>query len=188
MSLFSSEIKYESISYLGCDALAVVADPGSLTRNLQRMVGHSMTFLCLGHVVLPLNALHASYLGRDAEEESIRRAILWSYQGHGWVYAETTIPMESYRWLFERHDKARPIGHLLFDEDNDVSISPLAFAMIDDTSALYGRVLGHVSQPVNQSPLLVRRRQFMVSQAYPLMIEEVFLPAMQYYFNEQKKQ
>lgn len=187
--MFSSEIDYESISYLGSGALAVAANPGSLTRYLQRMVRQSMVFSCLDHAVLPLSPSHASYLGRDAEEESVRRAILWSYQDHDWVYAETTMPMESYRWLFDRHDKARPIGDLLFDEDaNEVVISPLVFAMIDDTSDLYARVLRHVSQPMNQSLLLVRRRQFIVNQAYPLMIEEVFLPGMQYYFSHLKKQ
>ena len=182
------EIDFKSISYLGPCALTVASDPGSLTRNLQRMVRHSLVFSCLNHAVLTLNPSHASYLGREAKEKSVRRAILWSYQNHDWVYAETTMPMESYQWLFERHSEARPIGELLFGEDaNDVVISPLAFAMIDDTSDLYARVLAHITQPLDQSSLLVRRRKFMVNEDYPLMIEEVFLPGMQYYFNQLKK-
>jgi len=146
---------------------------GSMTGALRSRCDGQFALELLEQTRVALGAYQSGDLG-DAHGSV--REVLMSCAGQPWVFAQSLFPATTVRahpWLEALDDT--PLGDALFTR-SDVRRSPLLFARLAASTPLHRRIatlLGGDAVP----QLWARRSQLDIG-SHPLLINEVFLPAL----------
>ncbi len=137
---------------------------GSLTRLLRRASGNQLSVRVLHQGWGRPRADEARLLHLRSRQWVLIREVELSGQGEPWILARTLIPMRTLRGANRQllHLGTRPLGDLLFQVPT-LRRAPLQFARL---RALDGQTLW------------ARRSLFQLHHA-PLLVSEVFLPAVE---------
>ncbi len=146
-----------------------LCDPGSLTRRLQRASGGDFRVRVLRQVWARPGPAEALLLGMDPRELCLVREVTLVCRGEPWVYARSLLPEKSLRGplRFLRRLDARPLGALLF-RDPTMRRGAQQFARVPAAAIPVADV---------EAPAWGRRCTFYL-RGRPLLVAEVFLPAM----------
>ena len=146
---------------------------GSMTGALRARCDGDFALALLEQTRTPLAGYQSGVLG--AGHGSVRE-VLMSCAGQPWVFAQSLFPaatVAAHPWLETLDDT--PLGDQLFARA-DVRRSPLLFARLRPSTPLHRRsaaLLGGARLP----QLWARRSQIHIA-SHPLVINEVFLPAL----------
>ncbi|MEO1573981.1 MAG: chorismate lyase [Pseudomonadota bacterium] len=155
------------------DVIRLLRCEGSLTAALREHSGDRFGLRVLRQDTLPLGGFQT---GPIRAERGIVREVVLLGGGDDWVFAQTIIPLataESQTWITEMG--GQPLGDALFHRD-DVVRSPLSFARVESRQPLHQRACDLGLNPDGR-PLFARRSCFFANDA-PLLVTEVFLPAL----------
>lgn len=151
-----------------------LTDPHSLTARIRAR--------CRQFAVRPLmqgraraGTEEAGLIGVDRAHVRTREVLLYA-DGVPVVFAHSVVSMDDVRgaWRMFAGVGARPLGELLF-ADARIARSPLAVRRLDVRHPLYRRV--RAAGLAVDAPLWARRSLFMRA-GRPLLVTEVFLPAI----------
>ncbi|MFZ5454120.1 MAG: chorismate--pyruvate lyase family protein [Pseudomonadota bacterium] len=151
-----------------------LTDPHSLTSRIRARCEH--------FAVQPLRTGRAALAADEAcligcgRAQALSREVLLHADGVPVVFAHSVVNMRDVRgvWHMFAGVGTRPLGALLF-ADARIARSPLAARRLDARHPLYRRVLA--SGIAVSGPLWARRSLF-VRRGRPLLVTEVFLPAI----------
>ena len=152
-----------------------LTDHGSLTQRLKSR--------CVSFRVMPLsggiaraNADEYPLLGMPAGTRAYVREVLLLCNGVPVVFAHSVLPLGGLRggWNGITRLGSRSLGEALFG-DPRIERRPLAFRSVRRDHPLYRAAVAHF--PVTASSLWGRRSVFCLS-GHPLLVTEVFLPAI----------
>lgn len=148
---------------------AWLLDEGSLTRRLQRASGGDFRVRVLRQEWARAGCAEARLLGIDGRELCLVREVALVCRGEPWVYARSLLPERSLRGplRFLRGLEARPLGALLF-RDPTMHRGTRQFARLPAAA---------IPLPGVREPAWGRRCLFYL-RGRPLLVAEVFLPAM----------
>lgn len=153
-----------------------LCDRGSLTRRLK---SH-----CAAFRVVPLttglaraNADEYALLGLPPGTRAYVREVLLLCDGIPVVFAHSVLPHASLRGAWNGISRLgnRPLGEALFS-DRRILRHPLTYHRVRCDHALYRAIGRH--QPVDTAALWARRSVFSL-EGHPLLVTEVFLPAIE---------
>ncbi|MEM6638510.1 MAG: chorismate lyase [Pseudomonadota bacterium] len=162
-----------SVDLPDAEAARLLRCEGSLTQALRDHSDNRFGLHLVRQSTLPLIDLQTGPISAD---RGIVREVILRGAGEDWVFAQTVIPMstvEAAPWVAEMG--GQPLGHALFARD-DVIRSPLSFAHVQPGQPLHQRSAELRLIPA-ASPVFARRSCFFASEA-PLLVTEVFLPAL----------
>ncbi len=175
MTLFRAASAWRSPTLFMPDRLrGWLTDPHSLTARIRRR--------CRRFSVRPLKQGRAAadrdeacLIGAARSQVRTREVLLYA-DGVPVVFAHSVVSMEDVRgaWRMFAGIGARPLGELLF-ADARIARSPLSVRRLDARHPLYRRV--REAGIVVDGPLWARRSLFMRA-GRPLLVTEVFLPAI----------
>jgi chorismate--pyruvate lyase len=151
-----------------------LTDPHSLTARIRARCGHfSVRPLTQGRARAGLD--EACLIG-GAREAVRTREVLLRADGIPVVFAHSVVSQRDVRgaWRLFGGIGARPLGELLF-ADPRIARSPLSVRRLDARHPLYRRV--RAAGIDADAPLWARRSLFMRA-GRPLLVTEVFLPAI----------
>ena len=105
------------------------------------------------------------------------RQVLLLCNGVPWVYARTVIPRRTLTGRQRRlaHLKTRSLGAMLF-ADRSMRRGELQLARLNTRDKLYAIVVQHVKKP---SAVMWGRRSVFTLSKKPLLVSEIFLPAIE---------
>jgi chorismate lyase len=154
-----------------------LVEPGLLTARIRDLCGPRMRFRMLG----PLRSA-----GLSAElqarldlygDRCLLREIEFCCDGERVVYAQTVLPdatVKRYPWLKDLQHS--PIGESLRRADAPLEREPLEYAVLPPDSAL-ALAASDASPAAQQAMLWARRAVYRLAGA-PILVQEVFLPAL----------
>lgn len=154
---------------------AWLSDRGSLT---QRLKSH-----CAAFQVVPLriglarpNPDEYALLRISSGTRVYVREVLLLCNGVPVVFAHSVLPYPSLRggWNSISHLGSRPLGEALFS-DHRIQRQPLTFQRLHADHPLFGSIVRRL--PLSVSSLWARRSVFSLNH-HPLLVTEVFLPAI----------
>lgn len=156
-----------------------LAEPGLLTSRIRALCGERLRFRMLG-------PLRRAPLAPDT------RARLEVVDSHCWlreiefrcddarlVYAQTVLPettIASCPWLRELGDA--PIGEALRQSADPVEREPLEYAALRPDDALAQAAASGAGPEAAPATLWARRAVYRLSAHRPILVQEVFLPAL----------
>ena len=154
-----------------------LAGPGLLTARIREWCGERMRFRMLG----PLRSARLSdelqgRLGLHAGR-CLLREIEFCCEGERVVYAQTVLPeptLQRYPWLRELGDS--PLGESLRQASEPLEREPLEYAALPPDSAL--AMAASDATPAAQQATLWARRAVYRLGGRPILVQEVFLPAL----------
>src|SRR5512134_3429412 len=152
-----------------------LADHGSLTRRLrERCPRFSVRPLrqALGHPLCD----ERGYLGLRRGEMALVREVYLLCGGTPVVFAHSVLAAEDLRgvWNSVSRQGARPLGEALFS-DPRVARAPLEYRQLGHQHPLYRRACAALRLPPGR---LWARRSLFTLRSRPLLVTEVFLPAV----------
>lgn len=150
-------------------------DPGSLTRRIQLRCRHfGVELLPTGFATLPQDEM--ALLGVSARQQVWRREVLLLADGQPVVFAHSVTAARHLggAWQALRALGPRPLGALLFAHPQVVR-QPLHCRGLSGRHVLYRRAAALLERPPRV--LWARRSLFLMHDA-PLLVTEVFLPAI----------
>ena len=154
-----------------------LAEPGLLTARIRGLCGDRMRF----HMLAPLREIHLSdelqarLGGRD--HGGLLREIEFRCLRERVVYAQTVLPDSTVRahpWLRELGDS--PIGESLRRAGGAVQREPLEYAALPPAHQL--ALAASDASPDAGSVTLWARRAIYRLEGLPILVQEVFLPAL----------
>ncbi|HET7202202.1 MAG TPA: chorismate lyase [Steroidobacteraceae bacterium] len=154
-----------------------LAEPGLLTARIRALCGDAMRFRMLG----PLRSarlsdeLQARLAVYDAR--CLLREIEFCCEGERVLYAQTVLPeptLQRYPWLRELGDS--PLGESLRQATEPLEREPLEYAALPPDSAL--AIAASDATPDAQQATLWARRAVYRLGGRPILVQEVFLPAL----------
>jgi chorismate--pyruvate lyase len=154
-----------------------LAEPGLLTARIRALCGDRTRFRMLG----PLRSARLSdelqaRLGLYGER-CLLREIEFCCGGERVVYAQTVLPeptLQRHPWLRELGES--PLGESLRQADEPLEREPLEYAALPPDSAL-GIAASDATPEAQQSILWARRAVYRLG-GRPILVQEVFLPAL----------
>jgi chorismate lyase len=175
----SGWLSFERVEPLAPDALrSWLAEPGLLTARIRTLCGEQMRFRRLG-------PLRRAELSPDAasrlavpDTHCLLREIEFRCGDERIVYAQTVLPdstVTAHPWLRDLGDS--PIGETLRQAGASVERQPLEYAELAPTNPL--AVAAACGEPADALPprLWARRAVYRLG-AEPILVQEVFLPAL----------
>ncbi|MCC5796983.1 MAG: chorismate lyase [Methylophaga sp.] len=153
-----------------------LVDQGSLTRRLQTISHHGFSVDWLGsHWQKPL-VEERRWLSLPLEQLAYQRQVRLLDGDTALVFARTIVPLVTYLNNRRRFTALgnRPLGEMLF---NDVAVQrgPIQVAQLRRDSTLFREA--SALDPVASASLWARRSCFYL-QGEPLLVNEIFLPAL----------
>jgi len=154
-----------------------LSDTGSLTRRLKRHNQVDFSVKLLGNSWIKALTDESLALQVPLSELSYQREVLLMDGNNANVYARTVVPRTTYMALQHRFNQLgnKPLGELLFT-DPTVVRGPIEIACLKPGQWLYEMAL--LEEPSRPAVLWGRRSQFYLS-GKPLLVNEIFLPALQ---------
>lgn len=153
-------------------------DHGSLTRRLQAICPSLQVRRLNQGIAAPLRDEYLA-LGLKRGQRAMIREVLLLCGDTPLVFAHSVIPLAGLDgpWVGLSRLGNRPLGAALF-ADPKVRRFPLEYRQLDARHPLYRQAVA----PLDQAPrrLWMRRSQFMLAEC-PLLVTEVFLPAVRDY-------
>lgn len=158
-------------------------DHGSLTRRLQAICPRLRVQRVNQHIAPPLRDEYRA-LGLRRGERALIRDVLLICGDTPLVFAHSVIPLAGLDgpWVALSRLGNRPLGAALF-ADPKVRRFPLEYRQLDARHPLYRPAVAHLAVAnLDQAPrrLWMRRSQFALA-GHPLLVTEVFLPAVGQY-------
>lgn len=150
---------------------------GSLTRRLKQHNQTDFSVKLLGNSWIKPLTDESLALNLSLSELSYQREVLLMDGDVANVYARTVVPRTTYMNMQHRFNRLgnKPLGELLFT-DPTVKRGPIQIASLKPGQWLYEMaLLGESERP---EVLWGRRSQFYIS-GLPLLVNEIFLPALQ---------
>lgn len=154
-----------------------LAEPGLLTARIRALCGDRMRFRMLG-------PLRSSRLSDELQERlglygerCLLREIEFCCGGERVVYAQTVLPeptLQRHPWLRELGES--PLGESLRQADEPLEREPLEYAALPPDSAL-GIAASDATPEAQQATLWARRAVYRLG-GRPILVQEVFLPAL----------
>lgn len=153
-------------------------DHGSLTRRLQSVCPHLRVQRLRQHIASPLRDEYRQ-LGLRRGQRALIRDVLLICGDTPLVYAHSVIPLAGLDgpWVALSRLGNRPLGAALF-ADPKVRRFPLEYRQLDARHPLYSAAVAHLDRAPRR--LWMRRSQFALA-GHPLLVTEVFLPAVREY-------
>ncbi len=153
-------------------------DHGSLTRRLQAVCPHLRVQRVSQHIAPPLRDEYRA-LGLRRGQRALIRDVLLICGDTPLVYAHSVIPLPGLHgpWVALSRLGNRPLGAALF-ADPKVRRFPLEYRQLDARHPLYRPAVAHLGEAPRC--LWMRRSQFALA-GHPLLVTEVFLPAVSQY-------
>lgn len=150
-------------------------DRGSLTRRLQARC-RRFTVEVVAQRLLPATHDEGRLLGVPRAQHALVREVRLLCDGQPVVFARSVLARRSLQgpWRMVGGLGARPLGAAVF-ADPTVSRRPLRYARVGARHALHRRIAAALGTEV--SGLWARRSLFMRAR-HPLLVTEVFLPAL----------
>lgn len=154
-----------------------LAEPGLLTARIRALCGDRMRFRMLG----PLRSVRLSEeiqarLGQF-DERGLLREIEFCCSRERVLYAQTVLPdstLQRYPWLRDLGDS--PIGESLRQASEPLEREPLEYAALPPDSAL-ALAASDATPEAQQATLWARRAVYRLG-GQPILVQEVFLPAL----------
>jgi chorismate--pyruvate lyase len=149
-----------------------LAEPGLLTARVRAVGGDSIQFSMLRLERAPLEPELRERL-RVTDTCGLVREIEFNSRGERWIFAQSAFPdstVERYPWLAELGDS--PLGEALRRVGVEVVREPLEYRELPR-----GHSLLLAARPGGASPVWARRAVYRIAGA-PIMVQEVFLPAL----------
>jgi chorismate--pyruvate lyase len=155
-----------------------VSDHGSLTLRLQAVCPR-LRVQRLRQAIAPANFDECAALGLRPGQRALIREVLLICGDTPLVYAHSVIPLAGLRgpWVGLSKLGNRPLGATLFADPN-VRRAALEYHTLDARHPLYQPAVAHLAEPPRG--LWMRRSQFVLEHR-PLLVTEVFLPALSAY-------
>lgn len=153
-----------------------LANQGSLTRKLrQRCQGFSVRPVRVGF--MRPNPDETSLLQLQSHELAYVREVVLNCNGHPAVFAHSVVSPDALRgpWAAVTRLGSRPLGEALFSNPRVVR-GRLQYRRIDARHALLRQAVRAGMVPEGKT--LWARRSLFTLQGHPLMVTEVFLPAV----------
>lgn len=153
-----------------------LADPGSLTRRLKRRCGRFAVSPVRVGFMRPNRDEYAILQLRPGERAYVREVVL-NCNDKAVVFAHSVVAAASLRgpWAAVTQLGSRPLGEALFS-DPRVARGPLQFRRLDARHAL-SRQAARAGIALDGESVWARRSLFTLLEQ-PLMVTEVFLPAL----------
>ncbi|GAA5171254.1 chorismate lyase [Viridibacterium curvum] len=153
-----------------------LTDRASLTARLQRRCGQ-LTVKVLSQQLTPVHRDESLLLGTRPGQRVVLREVLLLADGNPVVYARSLLARHSLRraWGVFAGIGNRPLGAALF-ADPQVWRGPLTLRRLDGRDSRYARACAAAGIS-RREPLWARRSAF-VRHGEPLVVCEVFLPAI----------
>lgn len=153
-------------------------DHGSLTRRLQAICPNLRVRRLCQHIAPPLRDEYRP-LGMRRGQRALIRDVLLICGDTPLVYAHSVIPLAGLDgpWVALSRLGNRPLGAALFANPK-VRRFPLEYRQLDARHPLYRPAVAHLAEA--PSHLWMRRSQFALT-GHPLLVTEVFLPALRAY-------
>jgi chorismate--pyruvate lyase len=150
-------------------------DRGSLTRRLQARC-RQFAVEVVTQRLLPATHDEGALLGVRRSERALVREVRLVCDGRPVVFARSVLARGSARgvWRMVGGLGTRPLGAALF-ADPTVERQPLHFARIGTGDALHRRIAAAMGSEV---PGVWARRSMFLRGRHPLLVTEVFLPAV----------
>jgi chorismate--pyruvate lyase len=156
--------------------LSWLAEPGLLTARVRALCGADMRFRMLGPLLdAPLPVGLRTRLG-VADTRCLLRDVEFCCAADRIVFAQTVLPastVEHYAWLHDLGDA--PIGETLRRAGQPLEREPLEYTELDAGSALAAAARGPTE---DATPNLWARRALYRLGGQPILVQEVFLPAL----------
>ena len=152
-----------------------LVDTGSMTARFKHIAGNNFSVTLLNEAIAKIDNEDYSLLKiPNTEPVRVRQIYLCRHQ-QPWIYGKTLLPQSTIDNT--PYDLAnlgtKPIGSVLFA--NHAKRSSLSFCLLSADDFLYQQAVANLNeQPKN----LWARRSIFTLQNYPLLIYEVFLPAL----------
>ena len=152
-----------------------LSDHGSLTRRLQAICPQLRVSRLGQHISVPLRDEYR-VLGLRRGQRALIREVLLICGDTPLVYAHSVIPLSGLDgpWVGLSRLGNRPLGAALF-ADPQVRRYPLEYRQLDARHPLYRPAAAHLESPPHR--LWMRRSRFALD-GHPLLVTEVFLPAL----------
>ena len=150
-------------------------DRGSLTRRVQDRCAEFRLDVLVQHMA-PVQPDEHTALGVHAGAQCLEREVSLNCGPRALVFAHSVVAPRSLKgpWHMLSGLGGRPLGAALF-ADPRIRRHPLCFRQLNARHALYKRACRLLNQP--PASLWSRRSLFVLSGA-PLLVTEVFLPAI----------
>ncbi|MEZ5575951.1 MAG: chorismate lyase [Candidatus Competibacteraceae bacterium] len=152
-------------------------DAGSLTQRLRH--------ICMGRFGVRVLSQRWTRPGRDEAGALRLRLDAWAWtrevqllcDEQPWVFARTLIPARTLRGQGRRLTRlgSRPLGQVLF-ADPKVRRGPVEIARIVAGQRMHQRAFAGFAEP--PGAIWGRRSTFWIDGRYPLLVCEIFLPAL----------
>lgn len=149
---------------------------GSLTQRLRRLCGaFRVRRLCQRAARQP-NPDEAGVIAPLPGRATLVREVMLEGDGQPLVFGHSVVALAHVDgpWRALRHLGSRPLAEALF-ADRRIVRSALEFSRLTCTHPLYRRVQGELGK---QPDVLWARRSLFVRDGAPLLVSEVFLPAL----------
>ncbi len=155
-----------------------LCDHGSLTRRL-RAICPQLRVQRLGQRIARPNPDEYATLGLRRGQRALIREVLLICGDTPLVFAHSVVPLPGLDgpWVALSRLGNRPLGETLF-ADPRVRRFPLEYRQVDVRHPLYLPAVAHLA--VAPRRLWMRRSQFALT-GHPLLVTEVFLPALMAY-------
>jgi chorismate--pyruvate lyase len=156
-----------------------LAEPGLLTARIRALCGERMRFRMLGPLRrAPLLSEVQQRLGVD-DTDCWLREIEFRCEDTRLVYAQTVLPETTVAlcpWLRDLGEA--PIGEALRRSVDPVEREPLEYAALHPSDALAQAAMHDMTRDAGGPALWARRAVYRLSARRPILVQEVFLPAL----------
>ncbi|MFT7235485.1 MAG: chorismate--pyruvate lyase [Methylophagaceae bacterium] len=154
-----------------------LSDKGSLTQRLKQHNQTDFSVQLLGNSWIKPLTDESLALNLSLSELSYQREVLLMDGDNANVYARTVVPRATYMTMQHRFNQLgnKPLGELLFT-DPTVRRGPIEIACLKSGQWLYEMAL--LEESARPEMLWGRRSQFYLN-GQPLLVNEIFLPALQ---------
>jgi chorismate--pyruvate lyase len=156
-----------------------LAEPGLLTARIRALCGERMRFRMLGPLRrAPLPPDLQQRLGVD-DAGCWLREIEFRCESTRLVYAQTVLPETTLALCPWLHDLGEaPIGEALRRSADPVEREPLEYAALQSSDALAQAAMHDAGSDAGGPALWARRAVYRLSAHRPILVQEVFLPAL----------
>lgn len=155
-----------------------LTDTGSLTRRLQQHNQHGFAVDLLGNSWIKPLMDESLKLNIRLAQLSFQREVRLMDGDRANVYARTIVPLATYKAMPYRFNQLgnKPLGEVLFT-DPSVERGEIEVARLLPGQWLYEMAV--LEEDERPDELWARRSQFFI-KGKPLLINEIFLPALEY--------
>ena len=167
---------HQQVRHLSARLAPYITEQGSLTAKL-RATGAVFAVRPIQQKYAPCFRDNCYVLDLSGQDLVWQRDVILQLNAQPVVYAHTCIARPSLRgsWRQITQLGRKPLGELLFSTPA-IMRSPLQYAQLDKRHPLYQRIL---AAGVQVSKQVWARRSCFIWQGKPLLVTEVFLPALE---------